>query len=506
MLAALALAWTSACANQGAPPGGPVDRRPPVLVRTEPDTFATLTDMNANVRFFFDERISENVSAGQLDDAVTVSPRTGRVRVRHGRTSLSVEVEGGFRSGIVYRVTLLPMVRDMFGNELRDPFELVFSTGGEAPPTALAGQVWSRTNGGATRGALVQAVSADSLVYLARSDQAGIYTFRYLPEGEYTITAFEDVDRDGTLDAREPQGFASSALASGDTLLVDVATLPYDTTAAVAMGATALDSVTIALEFDDYLDVDVPAAGVVVALERDSASAPRVVRLFHEREYAAYVDQVADSLARLDSIDAAAAAALAPVAPPAPDSTGAVDQAAQPRAAPPAPVSGAGGVAGGVDAAPRSGTSPRPPSRPVPPRLQGGPSTTPNVTRPLPTRRLVGMLDALLEAEADYRVQASGVVNINGVAGGGGEVELVLRLREAAPAPAGPGGAPGGDAGGAPNAAAGGAPNGAIGGAPNAAAGGAPNGAAGGAPGAAAGGGPTGGAGGLTPDTLGIGR
>ncbi|MEQ1856482.1 MAG: carboxypeptidase-like regulatory domain-containing protein, partial [Longimicrobiales bacterium] len=359
-----------------------------MLVRTEPDTFATLTDLGASVRFVFDERISEAAAGGNLDDAITVSPSTGPVRVRHERTSLRVEVEGGFRPGLVYRVTLLPIVRDMFGNQLRDPFELVFSTGGVAPPTAVAGQVWNRSNGTSTRGALVHAVSADSLVYVARSDESGIYTFRYLPEGEYRITAFEDVDRDGTLDARETQGAVTSTVAAGDTLLIDVPTLPTDTSAAVPVGASALDSVTISVEFDDYLEASAPAGEVRVTLAREGGgSAPTVVRVFHEPEYGDYVTQVADSFARLDSIDAAARAPE-PV-PAATDSSAAV------------PV----GAAAGSQAA--SG-------RPLPPRLEGSLSTRSMTGRPLPTRRLVGLLDAPLEADVEYQVTTTGVVNLNG--------------------------------------------------------------------------------------------
>jgi hypothetical protein len=372
-----------------------------VVVRTEPDTFATLTDLGAGVRFVFDERISENVAGGQLDDAVTVSPSHGDVRVRHGRNSLSVDVEGGFRPGLIYRVTLLSVVRDMFGNELVDPFELVFSTGGQPSPSALAGQVWSRVSGQGVSGALVRAIGGDSLVHVARADGSGIYAFRYLPGGSYRVTAFEDVDRDRDVDAREPQGTVDAELAAGDTLLIDVPTLPTDTTAAVAASASALDSVTVVLELDDYVDPDAPASAVTVTLAREDGTAPGVARLFHEREYGAYVDEVADSLAV------------------SPDSTGgaAIDTAR----APPAQANGG--------AAPPVG----PPGRPVPPRLDGARQGSSG--RPLPTRRFVVLLDAPLEAEVEYQLSVSDVTNINGVTGGGGEVTLMLRAREM-PAPA----------------------------------------------------------------------
>ncbi len=404
-------------------------------MRTEPDTFATLTDLRASVRFHFDERISANVVGGQLSDAVTVSPSTGEVRVRHGRTSLTVDVEGGFRPGIVYRVTLLPIIRDMFGNQLRDPFELVFSTGGEAPPNAVAGQVWSRVTGVGASRAVVHAVSADSLVYVARADETGIYTFRYLPPGPYRLTAFEDVDRDGAVDARETQGSQSASITAADTLLIDVSILPADTTDALAVAGSALDSLTISIEFDDYLDIDTPLAGVSIELTREEGDAPLVTRLFHEREYGTYVGQIVDSLARLDSLDAAQAAQAAPASTPSDSSAvGAT--------------SGTAGAAGGVGT---SGAAGGPVGqRPRPPQLagvqgsggRGGGGRGGGPSRPLPTRRIVGLLDAPLAVDVEYQARVTGVTNLNGLSDGGGDVTVVLRPPAPAPEAAAPG-APG---------------------------------------------------------------
>ena len=147
MSAALAISLASACAQQGAPPGGPEDLRPPVVVQTVPDTFELVETFDGLIRFEFDERISERAGSGTLDDAVIISPRTGEVLIGHNSRSLTVELVGGFLPDLVYRVTLLPVVRDLFGNEMRDPFELVFSTGAETVPTTLAGIAWDRRSG-----------------------------------------------------------------------------------------------------------------------------------------------------------------------------------------------------------------------------------------------------------------------------------------------------------------------------------------------------------------------
>jgi hypothetical protein len=330
--------------------------------------------------------------------------------VSHGRTTLSVEMEGGFRPGLLYRVTLQPVVRDLFGNQLRDPFELVFSTGGTASPTAVAGQAWNRTTGAPLSGAMVQAMSSDSLTHVARTDQEGIYVLRYLPDGPYRITAFEDVDRDRVLDARETQGSVDTLVSAGDTLLVDVGVLPVDTTAAELLAATVLDSVTVVLEFDDYLDFESPSQAIAVEITPPEGPGLTVARVYHEREYNELVAAAVDSLARLDSLEAAARAAAAPA-----DSISA-------GGGPPADSVSVDSVV--VDSVPRRALPPSLDGR-VPSRGQAVPRGRLGPERPLPGRRIVALLRAPLSVEIEHAVRVSGAVNVNGVSGGGGETTLV---------------------------------------------------------------------------------
>ncbi|HSR43209.1 MAG TPA: Ig-like domain-containing protein, partial [Longimicrobiales bacterium] len=198
----VAMAALGSCARQGAPPGGPPDRRPPYVLSTRPDTFAVVEPFRDPVVFRFSERISEQPSSGTLADAAVVSPATSQVRVEHSREAIEVSLLGGFRAGRVYRVTLRPVIRDMFGNLLQRPFELVFSTGGEFHPNTVAGLVEDRITGEGVSGARVDATptagegAGDTITYTARTDEDGIFALRYLPPGEYVVTAFEDRNRD----------------------------------------------------------------------------------------------------------------------------------------------------------------------------------------------------------------------------------------------------------------------------------------------------------------------
>jgi Bacterial Ig-like domain len=431
-LAAATVGGVGACARQGAPPGGPVDRRPPVVVTTVPDTFAVDSTFQGPVTFEFNERISERVGSGTLDGAVVVSPRTGQVRVSHSREGLKVEMGGGFKPGLVYRVTLLPVFRDMFNNQMRDPFDLVFSTGAPFVDNAVVGLVWDGITGQPMRDMSVMAVSEkDSTAYFAQSDTGGIYAFRYLPWASYRLVAFDDRNQNHLVDPTEPRGektfeFRPGADNKADTLLpFNVGALQPDTAHARVKTADALDSVTVVVTFDHYLTPSERSTGINVSLVRDSGgAAPKAVRIFKERAYTAWVDQIWDSVARLDSLDAAAEKARA--------AANAADTARRP---PPA-----------GDTLPRDTSSAGAPSatsrRPRPPRLQGAPTAPAAAPRgpmgpdrsgldpngdPLPAQRIVILLGTALAPNVSYTVRVAGVATVNEIPLGGGEAHVVWK-------------------------------------------------------------------------------
>jgi hypothetical protein len=418
----MAVGLAGGCANQSAPPGGPEDRRPPVVVRTDPDTYAVMLELDGRVRFHFDERISETVGTGDIQSAVTVSPMTGDVRVSHSGTAMSVSIDGGFRPGLVYRVTLQPVVSDLFGNRMAQAFEVVFSTGGDLAATAtLAGEVWDRLSGRGVNGATVHALGTDSLVHVARTDEQGVFALRYLPVGDFVLTGFQDQDRDQEAGEREAQGAVLESLVSGDTVLVAISVLVPDTTPAMPGGVTALDSVTIVVQFDDFLDPASSSDQIGLRLTRDGGEAPLATRLFHEGAYTQYVDQIADSFARLDSMAIAAQAAAAAdslldsLAAPS-DSSLATSSDSSAISPPDSQVVASPGSIVGASAAEL---------RPMPPRLSGPPVPAATPGRTLPGRRIVGVLDGPLQSGVEYQLRVTDVININGLPNGGGDVAVL---------------------------------------------------------------------------------
>jgi hypothetical protein len=409
-------------------------------VRTVPDTFEVVVDFRGPVRFEFDERISERVAGGALDAAVIISPKTGDVRVGHGRRELVVDLDGGFRPGLVYRVTLLPVISDMFNNRLRDPFELVFSTGGEAVPTAIAGLVWDRLTGRGAPGYRVHALpfgpeaseneAGDSVAHVAVTDAGGVFALRYVPLGRYEVTAFDDRNRDAAPDPMEVQGSRRTAINGPDTLVLLIPVLQPDTTPASIILATPLDSITILIDFDDYLDPDFPLAGVAISLTDVNSEVVGAARVFHEHEYVEYAAAVTDSFAVLDSLDAVDAAAARAVE----QAAAAADSAAvtEPTAAADTALIVDPGATPAVERQARRqgpiGLDGRPTPRPtaaVAERTRASERTGPSGER-LPSQRIVALFTEPLIPNEAYQLRVTSVRNIFSIPLGGGEAAVVL--------------------------------------------------------------------------------
>jgi hypothetical protein len=396
-----------ACANQGAPPGGPVDRTGPQVVETFPDTFAVLAAFDEALRIVFDERISERGAGGTLDEAVTISPESGEIRVRHSSRALLVTMAGGFLPDQVYRVTVQPIVQDLFRNEMADAFEFIFSTGAEMTPTVLAGSIVDRLTEEPIERARVKARVErpqgvegpdDQMVptHVAISDSSGVFAFRYVPPGRYEITAFMDQNRNGEPDDIEPIATGREELNPGDTVFLDFSLLAPDTTPAIVARVEVVDSLTLAVEFDDFLDSASELAGVSASLGPDSLNPAEVATIIHERDYLSRMDAIQDSLHVADSIRFEEDQQQIELLRSAGDSVAVAEIESEL-------------------------TRPRPAAQSDARTLR---------SRDLPKQVLYLLLADTLATDQAYELSVAGVTNINGVPGGGGTAEV---LREGSP-------------------------------------------------------------------------
>lgn len=367
-----ALALGASCARPFAPPGGERDVSSPRLVSTTPEPLAVIEAGNSPVVFRFDERISER---GFSEELVSVSPLDSALRIDRSGAEVRVRIDGGWRPNRVYRVVLLPGIRDLFGNDRREPVELVFSTGAPVGNTALAGIVIDRLTGAPARLGVVDAVhTTEGARYTAIADSSGFYSLRYLPVGEYDVRAYDDHNGNRRRDFLEPvdSGHSASFAEPTDTVALIFNVLSPDTTAPRVVSARALDSLNVRIELDDYFDPvgALAAISAEVHMLPDSTRYAGSARIVPEPVFTAEQRAIAD---------AAAAAA---------DTSGAVADTAA--------------------AADPAGRVPRPVVE----------TQQPDTADLLPMREFVVRLDRVL-VPGSYTITISAAVNLQGLTGGG---------------------------------------------------------------------------------------
>jgi hypothetical protein len=395
-LSLLAGVFAVGCARSLPPPGGDRDETPPEVIATTPQEHEVITELNRPVVFRFDERISERGAT----ESILVSPLTGEPRVKRGRSEIRVEMPGGWKPDQVYTIVLLPGLRDLFGNERREPASLVFSTGPPVPSTAIAGIVLDRLTGRPANQVVVQASKrADSVVYTTVGDSAAFFALTNLPAGIYDVTAFVDQNRNRRRDPSEAfgRGPVIPLNTDRDTMALVLQVVPADTTPPRLARAEGRDTMEVRVIFDDYLDPDTPLESIQISLfalpdTTPVAGAPELMRV---DTFEARVRAREDSLrAREDSLRADTVAA---------------------DTARPQPV-------------------PSPPGRQGAPRRQDRDTTA----GPLPERELVLIPAIPLARESKYLLRVEGATNVTGLSGGGGTAEFEIPARAATSAPARP--------------------------------------------------------------------
>jgi hypothetical protein len=263
------------------PPGGPPDAAPPQLIRTSPDSFATLSDFGDEVEFVFDEVISEGGSpnqgtgTGDLERLIILSPTREVPTVRWRRNRITVRPDEGWQPDRVYRVELLPGVTDLHRNRLSQGALVTFSTGAPRPQTTFEGTVMDWRSGRPAPAALIVATQLpDSLPYRGLADSSGSFRLGPLPAGEYIVSGVLDENRNNLADSRE--AFDSVRVSRGRDSTVELWAFVHDTSPPRIRAVTSTDSMSATVELTQSLDPRqrlLPSA-VRVSLLPDSTPVP----------------------------------------------------------------------------------------------------------------------------------------------------------------------------------------------------------------------------------------
>ena len=127
-----------ACATQVAPGGGPEDKLPPRVAAVYPAPNTTNHPNELFVKLEFDEWINASVPRS----AVSISPPIDKkMRFEVSGKTLVLTSRAVLDTGTTYTVTFAGGIKDLHGNMLATPFQLVFSTGAKIDSLKLVGRV-----------------------------------------------------------------------------------------------------------------------------------------------------------------------------------------------------------------------------------------------------------------------------------------------------------------------------------------------------------------------------
>jgi hypothetical protein len=272
---AVALVAIAGCASPGAPPGGPEDREPPVLVSVSPDTNRTGVKLGA-LELRFDEVINERPRGAQsLDEMFLISPRDGIPRVGWHRSRLTVQPRRGWRANTTYVVTMLPGISDLRSNADSAPRTFVFSTGPTLAAGKISGIVFDWVAAKTAPGAFIEAISLpDSVRYVAVADTGARFTVSHMPPGKYLLRAIVDQNKNRGLDPREL--FDSATVTLGDSVRREMLAFTHDSIGPGIATVTVKDSLTLRVQFDRPLDTAFVVTPARFTLKGTDSAAVRI--------------------------------------------------------------------------------------------------------------------------------------------------------------------------------------------------------------------------------------
>ena len=114
------------CANVKPPPGGPVDKTPPEIIQTIPESGAIKVAPEIQI----EARFSEGINPKTAELSIFISPYPGEdVQIKSRGRKITIQFPQVLKSQQTYVVTFGTGIKDYRGNALATSHALAFSTG-----------------------------------------------------------------------------------------------------------------------------------------------------------------------------------------------------------------------------------------------------------------------------------------------------------------------------------------------------------------------------------------
>lgn len=196
----IAAAVMYSCANIGNPSGGPIDKTPPIFMRSNPTPNA-VNVKDHKIEIFFDEIVSLKDPSTKIivSPAQTEMPRMSAL----GR-KVTVELVDSLLPNTTYTIDFSNSIQDNNEGNAIDNFAFAFSTGSVIDSMRVSGYVLDSRTLEPMQSVVVglQSNLADSAFHkeklqrVALTNDRGQFTIRNVSPGSYHIFALKDLDRD----------------------------------------------------------------------------------------------------------------------------------------------------------------------------------------------------------------------------------------------------------------------------------------------------------------------
>ena len=188
------------CANIGNPSGGPIDKTPPIFMRSNPTPNA-VNVKDRKIEIFFDEIVTLKDPSTKIivSPAQTEIPRMSAL----GR-KVTVELVDSLLPNTTYTIDFSNSIQDNNEGNAIDNFAFAFSTGSVIDSMRVSGYVLDSRTLEPMQSVVVglQSNLADSAFHkeklqrVALTNDRGQFTIRNVSPGSYHIFALKDLDRD----------------------------------------------------------------------------------------------------------------------------------------------------------------------------------------------------------------------------------------------------------------------------------------------------------------------
>lgn len=196
----IAAAVMYSCANIGNPSGGPIDKTPPIFMRSNPTPNA-VNVKDRKIEIFFDEIVTLKDPSTKIivSPAQTEMPRMSAL----GR-KVTVELVDSLLPNTTYTIDFSNSIQDNNEGNAINNFAFAFSTGSVIDSMRVSGYVLdSRTLEpmqsvvvGLQSNLVDSAFHKEKLQRVALTNDRGQFTIRNVSPGSYHIFALKDLDRD----------------------------------------------------------------------------------------------------------------------------------------------------------------------------------------------------------------------------------------------------------------------------------------------------------------------